>query len=223
MQTLVISFYSDVDGRTYYSDHAKRLATNLLEYNIPFNIQHKESKGSYRSNCLFKPRFILEKMNEYRKPLLWLDIDSIVHKELTVFDQFSDKVDIGFAFTKTPTKEDPTIGYPKASPIYVNYTPKTLEFMYKWVEMSESVEKQSNKLFDHEVLLKVFEDCLRGQTGTRMAFLGPQYCLWPGTPTEGIDAHITMGLADGHSKESSLRDMGFDESAIAYQSPGNKY
>ncbi|MFN9952753.1 MAG: hypothetical protein ACK55I_06615, partial [bacterium] len=92
------------------------------------------SKGSYRANCLAKPRYILERLNEYRKPLVWLDVDSIVHKELNVFDEFWDKVDIGMAFAKTPTQEDPSISFPKASPIYVNYNEKGLEFMYKWIE-----------------------------------------------------------------------------------------
>jgi hypothetical protein len=223
MITPMISFFSDVDGRTYYSDHARRLSENLKQHNIPFDIRNMKSKGSYRSNCLAKPRFILERMNEYRKPLVWLDVDSLVHRELAVFDQFADKVDIGMAFPKIPTQEDPSITFPKASPIYLNYTPKALEFMYKWVDASENVEQRSNILFDHEVLVKLFEELLKSHTGTRLAFLGPQYCMWPGSPTEGVEAYITMGLADGASKEKVLKTMGFDQSLIEYQTPGNKY
>ncbi len=147
MITPVISFYSDVDGRTYYSDHSKRLTKNLDNLGIPHIIREKKSKGSYRSNCLSKPRFILDMMNEFRKPLVWLDIDSIVHKSLDVFDEFKDKVDVGFAFPKVPTKEDPSIALPKASPIYVNYTPKTLEFMYAWIRSQERPSKPTCTLY----------------------------------------------------------------------------
>jgi hypothetical protein len=223
MNTLLVSFYSDVDGRTYYSDHARRLSQNLKDFDIPHDIRHMPSKGSYRSNCLAKPRFILDKMNEYRRPIVWLDVDSLVHKKLSVFDEFHDKVDIGMAFPKIPTQEDPTVGFPKASPIYVNYTPKTLEFMYKWVEAAENVEQRASILFDHEVLLKLFTELLQGNSGTRMAFLGHQYCIWPGQTLQVADPHITMGLADGASKESVLKTMGFDDEAVKMQSPGNKF
>ena len=223
MNTPIISFYSDVDGRTYYSDHARRLSENLKQHNIPYDIRHMQSKGSYRSNCLAKPRFILERMNEYRKPIVWLDVDSLVHREIAVFDEFHDKVDIGMAFPKIPSQEDPSIALPKASPIYLNYNLRTLEFMYKWIDAAEHVERNSNILFDHEVLVNLFVELLKGNTGTRLAFLGPQYCIWPGSSTEGIEAYITMGLADGPSKEAVLKTMGFDESGIQYQSPGNKF
>jgi hypothetical protein len=222
MQTLVISFYSDVDGRTYYSDHARRLSENLKQFNIPHDIRHMPSKGSYRANCLAKPRYILERLNEYRKPLVWLDVDSIVHKELNVFDEFWDQVDIGMAFAKTPTQEDPSISFPKASPIYVNYNEKGLEFMYKWIEASEQILRQSEIFFDHEILVKLFESMLKENTGTRLAFLNQQYCVWPGVNI-GQEPIITMGLADGQSKEESLAKMGYDKQAIEYQSPGNKF
>jgi hypothetical protein len=223
MITPVISFYSDVDGRTYYSDHAKRLSKNLDDLSIPHIIREKKSKGSYRSNCLSKPRFILELLNEIRKPLVWLDIDSIVHKTLDVFDNFKDNVDVGMAFPKIPTKEDPTIGIPKASPIYVNNTPKALEFLYAWIEASERIEKEQDTLFDHEILMKIFEKILKENTGIRMACLSNAYCVWPGLAVTGGEPMITMGLADGESKAESLKKMGMNEAQILFQSPGNKF
>ena len=223
MKTKVISFYSDVDGRTYYSDHAKRLIKNLDDLGIPHIIKEKPSKGSYRSNCLSKPRFILEMLNRERKPLVWLDIDSIVHKRLDVFDEFSEKSDIALAFPKLPTKEDPSIGVPKASPIYVNNTPKCLEFLYAWIEASEAIEKQQETLFDHEVLMKIFHKMITENTGVRMACLNNAYCVWPGIPVVGGEPIITMGLADGDSKAESLKKMGMNEAQILFQSPGNRF
>lgn len=223
MKTPVISFYADVDGRTYYSDHAVRLKKNLDDLSIPNIIRHKSSKGSYRSNCLSKPRFILEMMNELRTPLIWLDVDSVVHKTLDVFDELSDKVDLALAFPKVPTKEDPTVGMPKASPIFLNQTPKSYEFIYSWIEASEALEKQANIAFDHEILLKIFMKIINENTGVRMAFLGSAYCVWPGVQVIGGEPIITMGLADGESKETVLKNMGFNDEQIRYQSPGNKF
>mgnify|MGYP003353158941 CR=1 FL=1 len=36
MKTQVISFYSDIDDKTYYSDHAKRLKSQLDSLGIPY-------------------------------------------------------------------------------------------------------------------------------------------------------------------------------------------
>jgi len=223
MNTPVISFYSDVDGRTYYSDHANRLVKKLTDLNIPHHIRGRKSKGNYRSNCLAKPRFILEMMNELRTPLIWLDVDSLVHKTLNVFDEFKDKVDIAMAFPKIPSKEDNSIGFPKASPIYLNQTPKAYEFIYAWLEASEYVEKNESTNFDHEILLKIFLKIMNENTGIRMAMLSNAYCVWPGVEVVGGEPIITMGLADSDSKIDVLRKMGFSEQSIAFQSPGNKF
>jgi hypothetical protein len=218
----VISFYSDIEGRTYYSDHSVRLSKNLTELNIPHHIRHRPSKGSYRSNCLSKPRFILEMMNELRCPLVWLDVDSIVHKELTVFDDLADKVDLAFTSQKTPSQQDNSMAAPKASPIFLNNTAKAYEFIYSWIHLSEKVEESTDIAFDHEILVGMFNKILNHESGYRVAILGNAYCVWPGVNVLG-EAMITMGLADAQSKQDVLRKMGIEESHIQYQSPGNKF
>jgi len=64
MQTLVISYFCDVDGRTYYTDHAKRFKEECESFGIPYSIDHLESQGSYQNNCLIKPKFIYKKLIE---------------------------------------------------------------------------------------------------------------------------------------------------------------
>ena len=60
MKTLLVSFYSDIENRTYYSDHGKRLKESCESLGIPNDIREKESLGSYQDNCLSKPQFILD-------------------------------------------------------------------------------------------------------------------------------------------------------------------
>lgn len=223
MKTPVISFYSDVDGRTYYSDHAIRLSKNLNEFQISHYIREKKSLGSYRLNCLSKPRFILEMMNELRTPLIWLDVDSIVHQQLKVFDEFSEKVDLAFACQSLPTATNPTISLPKASPIYLNQTEKAYSFIYDWIEKSEFMANNSNLNFDHEILMHIFTEMIQNNNSNcRIAFLNNGYCIWPGSSYEG-EKYITMGLADVDSKKTSLKDMGISDEGIDFQSPGNKF
>ena len=80
MNLEIVSFFSDVDGTTYYSDHAKRLIEECEKLNVPYDIKEKPSHGSYQKNCLSKPQYILDKLHEKRKPFVWLDIDSYLLK-----------------------------------------------------------------------------------------------------------------------------------------------
>jgi hypothetical protein len=80
MQTQVISYFCDVDERTYYSDHAKRFIEECTRFSMPYDVVHLESQGSYQSNCLIKPSFIYSKLMEHKKPLMWLDIDTYISK-----------------------------------------------------------------------------------------------------------------------------------------------
>ena len=86
MKTKIVSFYSDVDGGTYYSDHAVRLKKECEELGIPYDIQEKPSVGSYQKNCLSKPQYIYDKMKEMREPFVWLDVDSYLLKKPDIFD-----------------------------------------------------------------------------------------------------------------------------------------
>ena len=85
MQPIVISFYSDIEGKDYYSRNAKRLMKQLDNLGIEYDIQEKESLGDYRLNCLSKPEYILNKMRELNRPVIWLDIESRVHQKLKAF------------------------------------------------------------------------------------------------------------------------------------------
>ena len=82
MQTLVISYFCDVDGKTYYTDHAKRFQDECRTFGIPYSIDQLESQGSYQKNCLIKPKFIYKKLIENQKPVLWLDIDTFILNHL---------------------------------------------------------------------------------------------------------------------------------------------
>ena len=127
MNTLLISFYSDIEDRTYYSDHAKRLISECEELKNPYDIRHKESLGSYQLNCLSKPQYILNMIEELNRPVLWMDIDSKIHKPLDIFDQFEEDVDMVLA-----TANGMLSGI-KASPLYFGNTENAKNFIREWI------------------------------------------------------------------------------------------
>lgn len=220
MQTEIVSFYCDIDERTYYSDHARRFRINCNENNIPHDIRELPTRGEYRLNCLAKPKFILDVLMEKKKPFVWIDVDSIIHNELKVFDELEDKCDIAFAYQGLPPNIN--AGVPKASPIYFTYRDIVVDFLNYWIKMCEENEKGSEiKVFDHEILMmKVLPVYLPKM---RVGALGINYAIWPGTSIpEGMPKMITMGIADGISKEKSLREMGLSEHMVQYNLVGNR-
>lgn len=220
MKTEIVSFYCDIDNRTYYSDHATRLRINCNENNIPHDIRQVESKGEYRLNCLTKPSFLLSVLEEKKKPFVWMDVDSIIHDELTVFDQLQDKCDVAFAYNGIPPNIDFKLA--KASPIYLNYNPIVIEFLKFWINQCDLNIKNPNvKVFDHEILMGVVLPMFLPKM--KVGALSVNYAIWPGSEIpSGLKPYITMGIADGQSKEKSLREMGLVESVVQYNLVGNK-
>ena len=213
MKTELISFYTDIDNRTYYSDHAKRLQENCQTLNIPIDIIKLESQGDYRLNCLAKPKFILEMMQKKQKPVVWMDVDSIIHEELTVFDTV-ETYDIGFAAVHNNIK---------ASPIYLNYNPLVLEFIQNWIDDCDTIVNNNIPVFDHEVLIGM--TLQKYHNKMKIFAVGIAYAIWPGIPVNLEESpKITMGIADGDSKKQNLQNMHmFTEDQINFQLVGNKY
>lgn len=214
MKTEIVSFYADIDGGTYYSDHAKRLKENCDSHNIPSDIRQLPSRGSYRLNCLTKPDFLLSMMEEKRKPFVWMDVDSIIHDELKIFDDKENVCDVIFAYQSlTPHL---VVQKPKASPIYLNNNKIVYEFVSTWVRLcDENARGGSTKVFDHEILIgEVIPQFIKK---LRIGVLPINYAIWPGSHIpSNMKPYITMGIADNASKEKSLVEMGMNKDSIDY-------
>ena len=209
MNLEIVSFFSDVDGTTYYSDHAKRLIEECEKLNVPYDIKEKPSHGAYQKNCLSKPRFLLNKLHEKRRPFLWLDVDTYLMKDPDIFDTFPPHFDIGFATSL------PQISGVKASPIFVNNTPNAEKFLESWDDHAKMALLHEKKYFDHEPLFSIISVYMEQM---RIGFAGPEYCVWPHQQKE--DTVMMMGLSDVESKKQNLRDMGMNEQKIEWQSVG---
>ena len=209
MNTVLISFYSDIEDNTYYSDNADRIIKECESLEIPYHIKKKESLGSYQLNCLSKPQFILDTLEELNRPILWMDIDSKIHKPLDIFDVFDEDTDMGV------TTSTGQLNGLKASPLYFGNTAKAKEFINAWIDSTKNIIENNEGVFDHEPLFSLIPMFIKGM---KVAMVGGEYCTWPGHTNE--NTCITMGLADSENKKECLRNLGFDEGAIEWQTPG---
>jgi len=210
MNTVLISFYSDIEDKTYYSDNASRLIHECEELGIPYDIREKKTLGSYQLNCLSKPQYILDTLNELDRPLIWMDIDSKLHKKIDIYDQFNEGTDV--VVTTSNTK----LSGIKASPLYFGNTTGARDFISSWIDTTKQIIENDAGVFDHEPLFNVVNEYVKK---INVKFVGAEYCTWPGHTNE--NTYITMGLTDSECKKESLRKLGFSEEVIEWQSPGD--
>jgi hypothetical protein len=71
---IVISFYT---LGTPYEEEVKKLIHSCLQFDIESDIVGVGSKGSWEKNCAIKSFFILEKLKEWDRPVLWVDADAV--------------------------------------------------------------------------------------------------------------------------------------------------
>jgi hypothetical protein len=71
----VVSFYSDVDGTTYYSTCAARLASQCDALGIAHHIVQRHYGDDWISNVKAKPTFLREIYDQMDGPFLWVDAD----------------------------------------------------------------------------------------------------------------------------------------------------
>ena len=81
----VISFYT---VGTLYQLEVQNLIASCEEFGIEHRIEGIESKGSWELNCAYKPFFILEKLEELGRPVLWVDADGVFIREPEVLKAF---------------------------------------------------------------------------------------------------------------------------------------
>lgn len=206
----VISFYTVGNETDYYQKCADRLRSNCKELNIDLDLVERQSLGSYRENCLSKPKFIREKLEEHKQPVTWIDVDTIFRKYPEDFYSESLKeIDIAFS------SSIPTLAGMKASPLYFSYNEIVKTFLDEWINISAQVLEQMNVNFDHEILFGMLdrhkENCIYG-------VFPPTYCVWPGHSNE--HTIIEMGLSDVPDKIEVLKEMGITGDLLQAQTVG---
>jgi hypothetical protein len=218
MTTEIVSFFADIDNRTYYSDHAKRLRQSCEDLGMPCDIRQLQATGSYRMNCLSKPRFLLEILKEKQRPFVWLDVDSIVHRPLEIFDDFESLYDLAFPYVGT---SNPLM--PNVSLIYINNTRVVFDFLNCWIdECEKNIHGSGRKVFDHEIL--ICEVLPSFFLRMKIKQLDSGFAILPGqTVPQAISPMMTIGIADGDSKKNSLLEMGMSEEVAKANLIGNRY
>jgi hypothetical protein len=124
MNTLFVTYYSDIPPSNFYSNSAVQLKKRIEELGGKIHIEQLPNLGSYAMNCLRKPKFILECLQRFNRPIIWIDADSIVNQLPTEFDD----IDADVACVEKAN------GCPESALIYFNNTEKSKDFIKSWID-----------------------------------------------------------------------------------------
>lgn len=134
----VIAYYTDDQ---IYSQHARLLQKSLDKFGITYDIECIETTD-WLTATAFKPAFILRKLESHREPLLYIDIDTIVHTDIR--DTLS-AIDKDIAVHYTPDNEL------LSGVIYLRPTENTFLLLRLWSEAMKS----DPGTWDQKVLQKI--------------------------------------------------------------------
>ena len=195
MTPRIVSYYSDFNETKYYENFAKALTDRCKLFNLTYDINELPSRGDYGVNCLMKPEFILSKIKEYKKPLIWMDCDTDFKEPFPHFNSVEE--DIGMA---THSGELDGI---KASPLYFNYTKGAFRIIREWVVHCRACYDKGITELDHDALKHYVLDFLKGAytsyllTDNWNDFVHGRY-IWNGNSrVEGkVQIHRKVGVSD---------------------------
>lgn len=119
---ILISYYTDD-----YSDYARNLQDSCNYNNIvDYDIEKVPDLGSWKDNTNFKPHFIKKKLEQYKKPVLYLDSDAIVRTHLDFFNNMYKEYDMAVYYRKGRELLSGTI--------YFDYNKDVLDLIDLWIE-----------------------------------------------------------------------------------------
>lgn len=149
-----ITYYYDKNPKEseFYKQCYLRLKNQLqlLGHNlIGDNIDFKNLKiDAYDKLNLYKPTFILQKLDELKTPVVWIDADCSVNSKIVEFDNID--CDIGFAIREHDQKT------PHAGFIYFSNSNKSIDFLKEWEVLCEKKKFIEWNCTEHCILIDLF-------------------------------------------------------------------
>lgn len=83
---LIVCYYTK---DTMYQLEVKSLIESCEKYNLPYHVEPVDSFGSWELNCAYKPFFLLSKLQEFKRPIFWVDADGVFVQKPEPLEEFS--------------------------------------------------------------------------------------------------------------------------------------
>lgn len=139
---VIISYYT---RGTLYEKDAEGLLASCEKFGLDHSIEGIDSFGAWDSNCCFKPAFILQKLQELKRPVVWIDADALIVQPPNLFKQLS--CDLAVRINLDREASDPARVC--TGTVFVNCTAKAKKIVSDWGAVC--LEAFKNKPKGHEV------------------------------------------------------------------------
>lgn len=158
MMPLFISFYTDAK----YEVHARRLCDSLLMLGLEHFVIPVPDLGDWQANNKQKPRFILDRLWEYKRPVCWVDADATMERTPDLLASLD--CDIAAHHLAWPGGRRELLG----GTIYAAFTQKAVEALMDWDAMCKTDARTDQAVLDHFVQA--------GMNGAKFKDLPLEYC-----------------------------------------------
>lgn len=126
MDFIVISFYTN---DWLYPEYAAQLRKDCDRHGLRHHIVERPSTNRYVGNCQIKPFFVRECMDEFKRPVFWMDADgSILQRPDRLFDDDNIEYDL---IANRPVNDHVRI---HVGSMMLNYTDPMRAFVDVWCE-----------------------------------------------------------------------------------------
>ena len=147
MQPLIVSYYTAGTG---YEEEVQNLIASCKKLDLQTDIVPIQSRGSWDKNCCYKPEFLLEKLDEHQRPVVWVDADAIFLKKPTLFDSL--ECDVALRTYEELPLDHPSKVY--TGTVYFSNNEKARSLLKRWAEESQKMLQEEEKEVWDQVSIK---------------------------------------------------------------------
>lgn len=122
---LIVSYFTK---DTFYQLEVQNLIASCEKWGLCHHIEPIASQGSWEKNCCFKPIYLLEKLQQFKKPIFWVDADAVFVKR----PQWRGGFDADLAIRINETLEDKHCSKVNTGSIFVNATLGAVDLLKCW-------------------------------------------------------------------------------------------
>lgn len=162
----LVAFYTEGDKNNFYVKAAKNIEAQCKQYGFDYYFQQKPSLRDYTKNCKLKPKFILECLEKFNEPLIFLDIDASLTGLIP--NELFNLTDYDIGITKTwhdpnPNESEELKTFVNAKSmngnylmirdgfLFVNTTPKAKKFIMDWEHGCKNMNYTDHLILDHYI------------------------------------------------------------------------
>jgi hypothetical protein len=134
MDPIFVSYATE--NTPYVAILTKGLLPSLVKFNLPHDYEITCNYGKWARNTQIKADVCYKMLIKHQRPIVMLDADAVIHRPPDLFKTLDDKCDLAFHNLDSELywKGRPgTVREPLTGTLYINYNPKTLDFVPRWI------------------------------------------------------------------------------------------